>query len=1409
MFAKFSVKRPFTVAVGVIVVLVLGVISFMNMTTDLLPKMNLPYVVVYTTYVGASPEAVETTVTKPLEAAMATVGELKNISSVSSENVSTITMEFNDNANMDSAMIELNAVIDRVKPNWPSGVGTPTMIKINPDMMAVVVAAVAYEGKDIVELSDYVDNTLLGALEGIDGVASVSASGLIEEEITVSIEQEKIDEINSIILKEVDKELYKVEQELKDGEQKLLDAKRMLEKQGKAGIRQLDDAIGKLDQSSLEPMIGELETQKTTLGKQLSDAQAAVTQLEAALAGLSQASMGESEKAALKQMRATLEALNAELSGHESALGEVEKQLAALDPATPAPDQSPSPTPQPTPTPKPRKEKQQRIKEIEKIDIAAARGPVFSLLPAAHAAGDGGRTELLAEKSRLEGEIESVKAQIKGLENSSVYQGLLTLEKASAQKETLEGQLAQAKGAIEQLPAAIAQIEQMTQKLKNGIIPGGVMEGIDQDTNVEDARAMLEKTRSDVKGQLSDASDMIEKNQKKLGEARKEFEEKREEAFKEAKLDGVITVQMISQIISAQNFSMPAGYLTEDGQDYLVRVGDEYTDVDDLAATVLFTMDLDTLKEVRLRDVADVGITNNADTVYAKVNKNDGVLLSFQKQSTYSTADVAHSVIDTFDRLQAATPGLHLTPLLNQGIYIDMIIESVLSNLMSGAALAILILLLFLFDFRPTLIIALSIPISVVAAFVTMYFTGITLNVMSLAGLALGVGMLVDNSIVVIENIYRLRGDGMPILEACVKGTQQMSGAIFSSTLTTVCVFLPLVFITGIAKQMFTDMGLTITYSLMASLLVALTLVPAMSSFVLKRQKKEKKHSIFDAIQNGYAKILSATLKFKLPVLVLALALLVYSGMQAVSMGTAFIPEVDSQQMTVTLSLPTDTTFEENTDLANRVLDELLTVSDIDSVGVFSGGSAGLMTGGGGSGSGGSMTYYITLKADKAHRNTEIAREIEQKTEPIGCDLSIRTSNMDITMLYGSGISVRVLGPDLEILRAYATDIAEKMRAIPGVIDVSDGQEDTVPEITLSVDKEEAIKNNLTVAQIYQFVAQLVSDGVEVSTMTAGGKEYAVMAVDGKNLALTREELSNRTIEVKKADETIQVRLGDVCQITEGSSLSSIRRDQQRHLVTASCGVDAGYNIGLVGREVEAIIEGYPVEPGYTVEISGESDTIASTLNDLILMVALAIVLIYLIMVAQFQSFLMPFIVIFTVPLAFTGGLLALILAGMEISMVGMLGFLILSGVIVNNGIVFVDSVNQMRIEGMDKRSALIETGRLRLRPILMTALTTILGMSTMAMAQGMGAEMMQPLALVTIGGLSYGTLLTLFVVPALYDMMTGKKMKVRKLEHADGERAQEGDGSGGDELPGPAQAEDLDAEFDAFVNRYNERDDA
>ena len=888
--------------------------------------------------------------------------------------------------------------------------------------------------------------------------------------------------------------------------------------------------------------------------------------------------------------------------------------------------------------------------------------------------------------------------------------------------------------------------------------------------------AVNELTRAEVT--LSTTKTQLEDAEQKLADAQEQFDQARDAAYKKADLSGMLTADMLGNILMAQNFNMPAGYITEGEEQYLVKVGEEYASLEELENTLLMHMDVDGVGDVRLSDVADIALTDNAGESYAKVNGNDGVVLSFQKQSTASTATVSQRINSAIAQLQEQNPGLHITPLMDQGDYIDMVVGSVLSNLLWGGLLAIIVLIFFLKDAKPTFIVACSIPFSLMCAITLMYFTDVTLNIISLSGLALGVGMLVDNSIVVIENIYRLTLIRRFPLKAAIQGAKQVSGAIFASTLTTICVFLPIVFTQGISRELFTDMGLTIAYSLLASLVVALTLVPAMGAAVLKNTK-EKSHRWFDAFVEGYQRLLGWALRHKAPVLSGVTALLAISIFLTTQMGTAFIPAMDSPQMSATLTMPRGAAQQDAYAMADTVMERIAAVDGVETVGAMSGGS-GMSSMMGGSSSGGSITYYILLSDDRTATNADVSAAIEAQAADLDCTVEVQESTMDMSALGGSGVELVITGRGLDEMNAIADDLRGILRSTEGLVDISENSVTGNPETRITVDKYKAMQHGLTVAQIYSELAAELKAENTATTLTLDGTDTPVVVVKPAGQAPTRGNIMDHAFTVTNAEgEEETVRLYDIAAKQETDSVSSINRENGARTMSVSAGVDARHNIGLVSRELEKKLADYELPEGYTVEIAGENETINSAMTDLVKMIVLAVVFIYLIMVAQFQSLMSPFIVMFTIPLAFTGGLLALWLTGSELSIIAMLGFLVLAGVVVNNGIVFVDNINQLRLAGMDRTEAILETGRTRIRPVLMTALTTILAMSTMALGIGDGAEMTQPMAIVTIGGLTYATLLTLLVVPVLYDIFRKKPLYDPELDDAAADAAKE--------LPQPA----------------------
>ena len=1537
MLGKYSVKKPYTVIVGVILVIVLGVISFTNMTTDLLPSMNFPYVIVYTTYVGATPEQVETEVTRPLESSFATLTDIKNISSKSSDNLSLVVLEFNDTADLNTAMIEINSEISMLSAGWSDSVGAPAIMKINPDMLPVSIVSVARDGMDVYELSKYVEETLIPAYEGINGVASVTASGLITREVDVTIEQDRIDVLNNAILRDIDAELADVEEQLDEAQAQISDGKSQLARKKSSVLAQLDGALGQLDGSEgqMDAAIAQLREQRDALQAQLDQVNEGIARMEpllnltdeqrAALARLEEqlgklkgqkefleqqldalengqgnAALSEARADAVRRqeelqaqrdvlsryiedlsqadaesLQSDLDALNAQLIDRQSALSAVQSDLnektaarnatqaridaleqaiaeleapegtagvpgteAPADTEIPADTEAPAESAAPealTDAPEESRTPEASAGTLRGLFSASAEGKTLEELQAELAAeretlaAQSAEVEAAqAEVDRLSGEIAGIQAQIadKQAALDDVQSGSLSTRIEAAQRElarldarieltgaeiaaidellsgestaigaarkaldeldaaieeieqseeyqllklitdedALNAQYAAALEARAQLEAGIAQIDDYLGKLEQGIIPGGLIDGIDEDTSLSDARSQLESARSQALSAFAEAEAQLAEAADQLAEARKEFEDKRDEALANAGLDGIITVDTVAGLLGAQNLSMPAGYVYDVNNDeYLVRVGDKFESVDELKRLKLFSIGMDSVDEVRLTDVARVEITDNADETFTKVDGQDGILLSIEKQSTFSTTDVSDRVAEKSAELMAKESGLSVVDLFNQGDYINIIVDSVLNNLISGGILAVLVLLQFLMDWRPTVIVAISIPLSVVAAFVCMYFSGITLNVLSLSGLALGIGMLVDNSIVAIENIYRLRNEEhMPILHACVNGVGQVSGSLFASTLTTICVFLPVVFVTGLAHDLFVDLGLTIAFSLLASLIMAMTVVPAMSASLLKKQRQSRRKGVFARIQGGYTRLLRGALRIKPLVLLAAVALLAFTVMQVPKMGTSFMPEVNSTQMTAKLELDPEAELEPQQDQALSLMNRMMEIDGVKSIGL-SGGS-GMMSMMGGSGS---LTYYIIVDESAGRANVEIARDIRAASESMGVELSISTSTMDISMLTGSGISIDITGPEIDGLQAVAKDVAEIVRSLEGATEIDDGLEASVPELRITVDKELATDHNLTVGQVYQFIAKKIYGKMEITEATLDGETLSIYLIDGRNASITPDALEDLEIEVTSGDKSEMVRIGDIAAVEEAQSFTAISRANQQRTLAVSFQIAEGYSANHVSAALEEKLAGYQPPEGYTVALSGENETVSSIMEDLVFMVAVAVLMIFLIMVAQFQSFKSPVIVLFTIPLAFTGGLLALLITKMDLSIVAMVGFLVLSGVVVNNGIVFVDTVNQLRIGGMSKKEALVETGRLRLRPILMTAATTILGMSTMALGAGLGAEMMQPMAVVTIGGLSYATLMTLFIVPVMYDLINGEKMSAREIQMA------------------------------------------
>lgn len=1357
MISKFSVKKPLTVFVAVILVVVLGVVSYTRMVPSLFPDMEFPYMVIVTTYPGASPETVESTVTKPLEQSMATLDNVKEITSSSAENYSMVVIEFNDDANMDSVTVDINSKITQLSGSWDDAVGTPYTMKINPNMIPVSIVALSKESTDIIELSDFTEDVLLNKLEGVDGVASVSVGGIVEEKLEVTLSEDKINGVNENIRKAVldqfsdaEEELDSAQDELEDGMEQAQEGKEELEKAKEELSSQHDLLASQLAaaESEISSKEQELLETKLTLVDTIADLTEQKEELQSTLGMMQELQKAVNEiktrRNSLQEEYDDLYALNNTYQTLKEKHDEYEQMIKAITNDSTLTDE----------------QREAMLSEIENSDDYLQTEAALAETEAQISARGLSPLTIGASVSASKAALDLADTTIENLDK--------VLQELGTSFETIDDDVAMVESGIAQIDTGIDTLYSTIDQLEDGSL------------TIKDAKTELSTQKSSAEYQLSSANTelavteasvtstiaQLEQSKATLDDAVTQLNDKKKETLEQADVTKTITMSMVSQVLAAENFSMPAGYITGDGENVLVRVGDKFEDTEDLSSLLLFDLGIDGVDPIYLTDVADVELVDNSDEIYAKLNGENGVILSFTMQSDAATAEVSENINDEMKALCEEYEGLNYTNLMDQGDYINLVVDSVLSNLIWGAVFAVIILLFFLRDIRPTLIIACSIPISVIFAIVLMYFSGVTLNLISLSGLAVGVGMLVDNSVVVIENIYRLRNNGATPVQAAVSGAVQVTGAITASTLTTICVFLPIVFIEGITRTLFQDMALTIAYSLVASLIVAITLVPAMSKGMLKKQKKPKKAAKPSRILNAYGKMANFTLNHKVLLLIAVVLLLVGSVYFEMQRGFSFMPDMESNQLSVSVTLPDDADFKQAANTTDEIVEQLNTVDDIETVGAIVGSNALSSIGGltGGSSDDTSVTLYVILSEEPSKPVDEISDEIMTKCADIDCELTVESSGISgmTSLISGGGISIDVYCNDMDTLQEYATKIADAINAVEGAENAYNGVGETTKELRITVDKDKAMKKGLTVAQVFADLAASMSSETDATTLETGSTSLTVEVIDSSAQGLTEDDIRNYVIETTDFQGgDIEVKLSDIADISWAQSLNSIGRIDQKRYLTVSADVQDGYNTTKVTEEIIKKIDGMNLPSTVTYDVGGSYETTMDAVSQLVLMLLLAVVFIYLIMVAQFQSLLSPFIIMFTIPLAFTGGFIALLITGYDLSVIAIIGFIMLSGIIVNNGIVLVDYINQLRAEGVPRRQAIIEAGKTRMRPIFMTALTTVLGLSVMAFSNDMGSALMKPIAFVCIGGLLYATIMTLFVVPAIYDIFNKKDVKV------------------------------------------------
>ena len=1275
---KFSVKKPFTVLVAVIMVLMLGFVSISNMQTNLLPDVNTPYLMVVTVYPGASPERVESEVSDVMQNALGTVAGVEKVTATSAENYSLLLMQFSDDTDMNSAMVKVSNKVDQTTASLPSSCLTPSIIEYSLNMNAFMTAAVSREGSDVYDLSEFVSDTLVPYVERKGGVSSVSTNGLIEKMVQVQLSQEKIDAINAKLLEVIDVQLADARKQLESAEAQIEAGRKEYDRQFKNYNKTVSDTV-------MQQFSGQV---------------------------------GEAVETVRKQAQALLDSVNQLIA----VVQEPEIQQALIDV----------------------RDGLQRV--MDKFNETGMKD-IDSLI------------EIVAELRDITDKLTGALQQLQQRLNTE----------------------AGTEGSTAADLADDLQVQQSLNTIYNTL--NDVIKAMDDVPGLmstfSDALGTYSQQQMQAYMKFTEAREMLNEYEKQLAEAKQTYADAEEKAMASSDVSKLLDIDTLAQLIYAQNFSMPAGYVKDSsGKSWLLKVGEEYDSIEDISGALL--LHVDGFGDVRLSDVADVEVIDNAEASYTRLNGERAAVLKIYKGATSSASEVSDNCLSAFQELEAQYDGLHVVVLSNQGNYITIIVKSILSSMVIGAALAIIVLAIFLRDVKPTLVVGFSIPLSVLFAVVLMYFTGMDLNVMTLAGLSLGIGMLVDNSIVVIENIYRLRGRGVPAARAAVQGAKQVGMSVVASTLTSVCVFLPVVFSSSIVKSLMQPMSLCIGYCLMASLIVALTVVPAAASTVLKKAEP-KQLKWFDKIQDKYAKSLEWCFRHRALPLLAAVVLLAFCGWRVFSMGVELLPTITSNEAIVTLSTTKDLSKEDSYAIAGKAVEAMLGVDHVEEVGITTDTRvAGMDIGQLGlpttitdllNAANSYGTYQVNVMLDESLSSSEIETARQALEDALSgiedCTAKVEISGMqELTSQLASGLSVKIYGADAETLSQLSEKVVDIVNDTEGFANATNGLGSGDATINLQIDRDKVRSYGLTVAQVYQQIAAKLTTTTTAQTpVTVDGSTMSVQISNNLD-PVTKENMMDITFEttVMSADGTTSTgtcTLADMATWDTGSAPDSITSEDQTQYVSVTADTLDGYNTTVQARVLEKKLNEFALSDempeGCSFSMGGESDSVNFMVNEMVQWLGLALPFVYLVMVAQFQSLLSPFIVLFTIPLAFTGGLLGMLFTGQQLTMISLMGFIVLMGTVVNNGIVFVDYANQLRLGGMERRAALIATGKTRMRPILMTTLTTVLAMLQLVFSNDMASQLMSGMAIVIICGLSYATLMTLYIVPILYDILFRK----------------------------------------------------
>lgn len=820
-----------------------------------------------------------------------------------------------------------------------------------------------------------------------------------------------------------------------------------------------------------------------------------------------------------------------------------------------------------------------------------------------------------------------------------------------------------------------------------------------------------------------------------------------------------LTLQNVTQVLQAENLNLPGGTVQSGNLELMVRTTGEFERIDQIE-----NLNIPSARGamVKLKEVATVSSTYDEISNYVLLNGQPAVGVSVQKETDANTVNTARRVLRELNRLEADLPaGFNVDIVMNQADFIQFSIDNLKNNAVVGGLLAVAILFVFLRNIASTLIIGISIPISIITTFVMMYFAKLELNMMTMGGLALGVGMLVDNAIVVLENIFRYRDEGYALQEAAAEGSSEVGMAIAASTLTTVVVFLPVVFMGGMTAQIFKELALTVTFSLLASLFVAQTLIPMLSSkflFVKKKTQAAEAKPVRKDRLRWYKKWLGWSLQHRKTVIFFVLFLLGISFVMLFRLGAEFIPSMDQGMITVQIQMAKGTVLTETEQVVRRVESVIAALPEVNMVYTSAGGDQA------------SLTIQLVDQKERDRTADQVAEGIRSQIGGIpGAEIQVQASTMSFSG--GKPISIKLKGADFAQLEEISDDLVSLVKAVEGTREVESSLDEGRPELQVRVDRERASALGLNAYTIASYLRMAIA-GSTATTFKVNGEEYDVVVslqknekgVPGINQLMIPTPLGS------------QVPLREVAELRVVEGPIVITREDQERVVTISAAL-TGRDLNSAAMEINGRVQAYPLPPGYSITIGGEAEEMVKAFNDLLLALLLAVIFVYMIMAAQFESLLQPFIIMFTVPLGFIGVVWGLAITKSHISVPAMLGIIMLAGIVVNNGIVLVDYVNILRKKGHSAEEAIKIAGPIRFRPIMMTALTTILGLLPMALGIGEGAELQAPMAIGVIGGLTVATFLTLIVVPVFYlsfDLMGEKRKRRRQQKRINMENKQD-----------------------------------